>query len=124
MAKWVTAVTGRLGIIFIVIGLFLIIRRFLNFHGAISRLLDVTLSTYLGTGLLITGAIILAIFIYTFFEAEKRRKPLAKPHLNRVTKPRGGTALKNTVVCGQLPVDTLELLIFGCLFCSLWGWDT
>lgn len=73
MSNWVTLVTSRLGIIFIVIGLFLVIRRFLNLHGAISRLLGVTLSTYVGIGLLIAGAIIFAVFIYNFVEEEKKK---------------------------------------------------
>lgn len=73
MSKWVIAVTSRLGIIFIVIGLFLVIRPFSNLHGVLSGLLDKTLATYLGIGLLIAGAIIFSIFIYTFVKGEKKK---------------------------------------------------
>ena len=73
MAKWITAVTSRLGIILIVLGLFLIIRPFGKSHVALSRLLELNQSTYIGIGLLVAGAIIFAIFIYTFFKGEKKK---------------------------------------------------
>ena len=74
MSNWVTLVTSRLGIILIAIGVFLAIRPgFLNLHGPVSHLLEKSLSTYLGIGLLTAGAIIFVVFIYNFFEEEKKK---------------------------------------------------
>ena len=68
------SIIGRIGVILVAIGLFLILRRLLKFHGTLSKLFGSTMLTYLGIGLLVVGSILVVVFVYSFLLSERKPK--------------------------------------------------
>ena len=65
MLEKYNAIVGRIGIILLITGLIVLLRRLLKFTSRFT-VLNSSLVTYLGVGLVISGSILVAIFIYTF----------------------------------------------------------
>jgi hypothetical protein len=71
MLEKYNAIVGRIGIILLITGLIVLLRRLLKFTSRFT-VLNSSLVTYLGVGLVIAGSILVAIFIYFFVKRKHK----------------------------------------------------
>jgi len=71
MSERYSAIVGRIGIILLITGLIVSLYKLLKFGN--SNVLSSSLATYLGIGLVITGAILIAIFVYLFVKRKNHK---------------------------------------------------